>query len=205
MKRLAASRVGVAAMTIVLGALATPALANKAPPQFDPPASPKPPAPRLVIERVDNIKEATLVIPRKYLPAQKNADAAEKADAGLSPTRTVVAGIALALAIGFGGMQLIRRRGGMKTLAAVLLLGGGALALAVTQAQADIPPFPRPKPPPEPQPAPVVPLPIGVPVVVQIVEEGNVIKLIASPEHLRGPQPRPVPPPPPPGAAPEAP
>lgn len=175
-----------------MGTISVAAFANVGPPPDfvrDRPApvpAPQPPPrieARLVIVPTPGAKEARLMIPQNLLDAKAAKDAAKpdgkKADAGLSPARTVVAGVALFAAISLAGMQLIRRRGGSRLMLVALLLAGGGVAAIASNAFGNAAPIPRPKPPlPEPPPALVAP---GVPLIVEYGGNGDTLQLSIDP------------------------
>jgi hypothetical protein len=149
------------------------------------------------------------VIPKNLLPA---GAAKEKADTGLSPTRTAVAGVAISGAFALLGLQLVRRRSGTAGgLSLMLVAGGIGLAAISAAALADIaipgqPRRPRPIPPQDP---PIV-LPEGIPVTISIAADGDAVIFRVAPGQLGEPKqpPKLEPPPPPdglPGAVPGAP
>ncbi|QOV89112.1 hypothetical protein [Humisphaera borealis] len=142
------------------------------------------------IEQVPGLERAKLIIPKKLLPGAKE----EKADAGMSPARTAIAGIAISGAVALLGLQFIRRRSGTPGRSSTLMLvaGGVGLALVSAAAMADIaipgqPRRPRPVPP-----EPPVVLPAGVPVTISVVDTGDEVILQIAPEHV-APTPKPLP------------
>ncbi len=152
------------------------------------PAPPLPPEPKvptypLVIEVSPNVAEAKLVIPRKMLGDLRGELPADQANpitvAGRSRLHTVIAGAALALGLAFSGLWLVRRgRGSGKTfgiaLGAVCLLGVGAAVWADLA-----PPRPRPGPVQAPMRSPRMNN-----VLIEVVEKGDAVKLIVSPDKL---------------------
>lgn len=179
-----------------VGVLVSAASANLAPPRRPdpkpepPPVRVEPVGNRLVVVPTPGATEAKLTIPRKMLdnkPAKEAAKPdAKKADAGLAPGRTVVAGVALFAAISLAGLQLIRRRGGSRLMMVTLLVAGGGLAVIAADALGNGAPFPRPdRPDPFARP-PIEPAIPGVAVVVEVVDDGDVIKLAIDPAHLNG-------------------
>jgi hypothetical protein len=144
----------------------------------------------LTVEVDDRVKEARLQIPANLLPAA-GAAPARGADAGPWHLPTVVAGVALTLALASGGLWLLRRGTARRVAAGALLLGlfamGGAALFA------DIPPGRgRPKRPPAPPgPLPTLLLPADVrlapEIVVEVVEKGDGVKLIVNKAMLGKP------------------
>lgn len=132
------------------------------------PPRPKPlPKGDLVI-RVDNkVKEAQLIVPKKFLQKDKRG-------AWLS-VPTVAVGACLALAFVSGGLWLLRKGNVHKSVATALLLLGIGLAMTSTYAYADRAP-PRPK----------NPLLTGIPIAkdakLTVVEKGDSIQLVVNEE-----------------------
>jgi hypothetical protein len=92
-----------------------------------PPPPPKDPTYPLVIEAYPKVAEARLIVPRKMLGKVKAALDGQETEqrAGLSPTHTIIAGGALAMALAFSGLWLVRKGpGGVRSL--VLLVGAVA-------------------------------------------------------------------------------
>jgi len=150
---------------------AGPALANKA---VRPPVRPQ--APKLVVEVDEKAKEARLIIPQGFLV---NAPA-QPPRGGLGQLPTIMVGVALALALAFGGLWLVRKRGGVAPLllAAVALVGLGGAALF-----ADVRPVKDAR---GPKPRPVGPAVLPVlatlePIRVETVARGDTIRLIIPP------------------------
>jgi hypothetical protein len=125
---------------------------------------------QLVVTTDASIKQARLRIPASALrPGAPGAAPGPRSDAGMSPARTVVAGIALTAAIAVSGLLLVRGRGarGRMLLLAALVASAGVL---LSLASADVPRPPRPAPTP-------ISIPMGglkMPVVVEIVDEGPI-------------------------------
>jgi hypothetical protein len=105
------------------------ALPNEAPPPAEPQAAASEPV-RLIIRKDVGAKTSRIIIPAKFVPG---GVAGEKVGA-LSPTRSVIAGLALSAAI--AGVFIVARRGNRKAVAVVVL--GVIAAGAVTSAVADI-------------------------------------------------------------------
>jgi len=141
-----------------------------------------------VVEVDEKAKEARLQIPRKLLPNQRAALDNEEQDprtgSGVSRLHTIVAGIALALALTLGGLWMVRQGGHFKGHGLALVLGAlaflslGGVVWANAAVPRDIPPAPE-----------KVVLPEGVKgqVVVEVVEKGDAIKLILPPSMLSKP------------------
>lgn len=138
----------------------------------DVPALPRRETHPLVIEADPRMPEAKLQIPRKMLGKVKAALDAADGDTGYAEaprSHTVLAGLSLALAVTFTGTWLVRR-GSMngRTLAAVgglvLFLGVGASLWADR--------------------APARPAPRTNQVIIEIVEEGDSVKLTINNSEL---------------------
>jgi hypothetical protein len=115
-------RLFVAALVLPLF-LATLVCANGGPPrQFVQPAN----TGKVEIRVDEKADQARLVIPRKFLE-QRRADAGigepdkAVADAGRSPLHLAIAGVALSLAVTFGGLWLVRSRGKLGVARTLLL------------------------------------------------------------------------------------
>lgn len=119
----------------VLGLAALALLARPLPAR-----SPMPtPPPRLVIEVDEQAKVARLVIPSKFVTGRpESVPAAPPARSGRLPT--VMAGAALALALAFGGLWLVRRRGAGPGIGVVLVVVA-VLGVAATAAWANLRPL----------------------------------------------------------------
>jgi len=167
------------APVLLLGGMA---YANAAPPRRPPP---KPEGPFLKIEQIPGLERARLVVPRKLMTIDDKGK--EKADAGITPDRTAIAGVAMSAAVGLLGLQFIRRRTGRP--AALLLACGIGMTVLSAAALADIaiPGQPRRERPRPPEP-PLV-LPAGVPVTIEVVARGDEVVLQIAPEQLREPKP----------------
>ncbi|HEX8916036.1 MAG TPA: hypothetical protein VF796_27055 [Humisphaera sp.] len=188
------------AVLLLMTFLSSTALADIPPGPRPVPPPPAPPeaGPSLRVEAQEGMREAKLIIPRKLAQA---GEAKPKADAGgIGGARTAVAGVALAGAVALTGLFLARRRTGggggitgSRTVSSLLLVGSvGCLLLAGT-AMADVAipgqpyrgPARRPQRPEAP-PAPPVVLPgVKVPVVIEWADDGDEVKLVASPEVLK--------------------
>jgi hypothetical protein len=144
--------------------LADKALPNAAPVQSSEPATKKSDPVRLVVKRDRRADVSRIVIPKWCLGAgEQPAGAAAPGEAAAAPpTQSIVAGIALSLAVVAGFFAL--RRGKRKVAAAVaagtLLLG--ALGFWAASATADV------APPPDER---------GPKIVIEIVEEGEAVTL----------------------------
>ncbi len=122
---------------------------------------------KLIVEVNPKVKEPHLIIPRSLANPKK--------EVGLS-TPTIVAGVALTLAMVSAGFWFIRRGPGRTTAAVVVVLS--LFALGVSTVFADI--SPRPKPP--------VNTPVKLPadvnltddVVIEFVDKGDAIRLIVN-------------------------
>jgi hypothetical protein len=137
---------------------------NEAPPREVPAAQKA----KLVVEVDAKAKEPRLIIPRSL------ANPPKKADAGFN-VPTIVAGVALTLAIVSAGFWFIRRGPGRSVAAAVLIVA--LFALGVSALYADIPVKPKPE-----AATTAVKLPANVQlqedVLIEFVEKGDAIKLI---------------------------
>ncbi|MDX1563858.1 MAG: hypothetical protein R3236_00565 [Phycisphaeraceae bacterium] len=172
---------------IVTGAMASGALANVSPPPAPgPPPEPvkkpvkKPAATYPITLRAfpDVMSKSQIVIPRSMLTeVKKNAVKAKRADAGAGMSATVVAGLALSLAIGFGGFWLLRRRNGFGGTGARGLLLAACLVpagfWAGTQLSANV--------------APIRPIPVQQPPlqVQMVVGDGPTIELKLKQEDFK--------------------
>jgi hypothetical protein len=125
---------------------------------------------KLVVEVDPNAKQPRLVIPTALASPPKRADAG----VGLP---TIVAGVALTLAVVSAGFWFVRRGPGRSIAAALVIVG--LFAFGVSALYADI----RVDPPPKPA-AKTVQLPADVQLtedlVVEFVEKGDAIKLIVN-------------------------
>jgi hypothetical protein len=140
----------------------------------DKPAPPpdRPPAPagqkaKLVVEVDPNVKEPRLIIPRSL------ANPPKRADAGFG-LPTIVAGVALTLAVVSAGFWFIRRGPGRTIAAAVVVVS--LFAFGVSALYADIPVEPKPKPPATVK----LPADLQLPedVVIEFSDKGDAIRLI---------------------------
>ena len=140
----------------------------------------------LVIEADDRVRDSRLQIPRNPVGNVGSAAAAGeetsgRADAGRPRLHTIIAGVALSLALTFSGLWFVRHRirfigqSSAVLLAAITLLGVGGVLWA------DIPgPWPRPRPDRFPAPPPA-----SGQVIVEIVDKGESVKLIVNFATLR--------------------
>jgi hypothetical protein len=136
---------------------------NEAPPRDPAPVAQKA---KLVVEVDAKAKEPRLIIPRSLANPPKKASSLN--------VPTVVAGVALTLAMVSAGFWFIRRGPGRSVAAAVVVFS--LFALGVSALYAENPEEPKPRP------ATTVRLPANVQlqedVVIEFVEKGDVIKLI---------------------------
>jgi hypothetical protein len=139
----------------------------------------EPPAPaaqkiKLVVELDANAKQPRLVIPRSL------ANPPKKAGAGLN-VPTIVAGVALTLAMVSAGFWFIRRGPGRSV--AMIVVFVSLFALGVSAVYADVGPGPRPRPPLPPAAA-AIKLPADVQltedVLVEFTDKGDAIRLIVN-------------------------
>jgi hypothetical protein len=173
--------IGVLTVLSVLAAARTSARANEAAP---PPDKPSPPAAvPLVIVLDDSAKQPRLEIPRKVLSSLKASADGQEGDGrrveALPVLHTIVAGVALSLAFTLGGLWLVRSRRRFTGTGAALLLAALTLTVAggVLWANVPAPPPPRPADPG---------IPLADKATVQVVDQGDAIRLVASPKQLAG-------------------
>jgi hypothetical protein len=102
------------------------------------------------------------------------SDEPAAAEAPRNPNHLMAAGVALTLALGLGGVWLVRRPGRAATRGLVLLLAAGGTLVASTVGWANVPP---PVPPPQPPKREVVALPIAF--------DGNVTLEFAGRDAIR--------------------
>lgn len=136
------------------------------------PAPDKPDQKQLLLSTDGNAKEAHLRIPASALKPGAQPGSQPHSDSGISPMRTVIAGIALTAAITMSGLLLVRGRGRRR----VLLLAGLAAGAGVlgSIASADIA-RPRPRPPEKSESVLVIPASgLNMPVVIDIVDDGPI-------------------------------
>jgi hypothetical protein len=150
-------------VALALLACGSAAWADKAAPA--PPSGAAPVPPRLVLTAVTKEQGSKLTIPMRLITAAMD----KRPRASISPTQTVIAGLALSasltmLGLGWSGRS---RRGPMALAAAALAFAG-----VVGVASADEAPAPAPKPLKL-----VVDQPNGVPIVIEIAGDGNVVNL----------------------------
>ncbi|MDZ4819695.1 MAG: hypothetical protein SGJ20_12055 [Planctomycetota bacterium] len=94
--------------------------------------------PQLVVTRDAKATESVLTIPAKFLKdAAKSTEAEKQSDAG-QRQRTIVAGIAMSLAV--GGLFFVRRGSKRTRIASVAVVGVAAALAATNLLMADIPP-----------------------------------------------------------------
>jgi hypothetical protein len=163
------------------------------------PVPPNPNAVNFVIQFDDKVSEAKLVIPKQFLAPKAKADLGTDDGtgiAGASKIQTIMAGLCLALALGFGGLWMVRHRGQVSGRALGLLLGAvGFLALSTT-GWADFAPPVKKGTVPAPVPFPV-PANLNGKVLIEVVEKGDTVRLIINRNQMGqffGPVPQPVPP-----------
>jgi hypothetical protein len=136
---------------------------NEAPPRDPAPAAQKA---KLVVEVDAKAKEPRLIIPRSLANPPKKTSSLG--------VPTIVAGVALTLAIVSAGFWFIRRGPGRSIAAAVVVVA--LFALGVSALYADIAVDPKPRP------ATAIKLPANVQlqedVIIEFVEKGEAIKLI---------------------------
>ncbi len=140
----------------------------------------EPPAPaaqkvKLVVEVDANAKQPRLVIPRSL------ANPPKKAGANLT-VPTIVAGVALTLAMVSAGFWFIRRGPGRSVAAAVVVVS--LFALGVSAVYADLGPGPGPRPPLTPRAPAAIKLPADVQltedVLVEFTDKGDALRLIVN-------------------------
>jgi len=165
---------------VLFGAL-SPVRGNEAPP----PRPGEPKAAKLVVVVDERVKEPRLVIPRSLMGDKKSA---------WLEMPTVVAGLALTLALVSGGVWLVRR-GTSRNVAAVAL-ALSVLALGATALFADVAKPPPPKVTPVTLPASVV---LSDKIQFEFVDKGDEIKLIVGKDMVKSeakpeakPNPKPV-------------
>jgi hypothetical protein len=130
---------------------------------------PKEPTYPLVIEAAPKAQEARIIIPQKMLGKMKaglDHDGSDASVAGSSRLHTIVAGSALALALAFGGLWLVRR-GPTGTRSLALLFGAIAFFGIGATLWADLRP----------------PVPVGNrtdKVIIEITDKGDEVKVIVN-------------------------
>ena len=177
----------LAALALLLAA-ASPAFADIALPK-KPATDPNEirrdlPTARMVIERVEGLREARLQIPRSRLQEMGLAagiEAGGAQPAAFKSAGTIVGGVFISLAVVLTGLLLVRSRRGLRVgraAAAVALCACAAGAAAVvTYANVAPPPGLRPQDPGTLVRA-VTGAPLSGAIRVEVVDEGYVIKLL---------------------------
>jgi hypothetical protein len=178
----------LAAVAVLLAA-AAPAFADIALPK-KPAADPNEirrdlPTARMVIERVEGLREARLQIPRSRLQEMGLAavsDAGGGQAASLRSAGTVVGGIFISLAVVLTGLLLVRSRRGLRVGRAatslVLCACAAGAAAVVTYANVAPPPGLRPQDPGTLVKAVTAGAPLSGSIRVEVVDEGYEIKLL---------------------------
>lgn len=138
----------------------------------------------MTIERVEGLREARLQIPRARLKELKVAagiEAGGAQSASFKSAGTVVGGIFISLAVVLTGLLLVRSRRGLRVgraaAAVVLCVCAAGAAAVVTYANVAPPPGIRPQDPGSLVKA-VTGAPLSGSIRVEVVEEGNEIKLL---------------------------
>jgi hypothetical protein len=174
------------AVLLLMTFLSSTALAD-VPPYRPPPPKPHV-GPTLQVEAKEGMREAKLIIPRKLAQA---GDAKPKADAGgMGGARTAAAGVALTGAVALTGLFFARRRTAGRSMVSLLVVGSAGCLLLAGTAMADIAipgkpyngPARRPQPP---EPPPITVAGLKVPLVIEWTDEGDTVRLVASPEVLK--------------------
>jgi hypothetical protein len=137
----------------------------------------------------DTVQEPRLEIPKDLLPGGLREQPAPRRGADAGPWRlpTVVTGLALALALGSGGIWLARRGSG-RSLAAVLMLSLFLVGVSALWADVPVGPWPwsrgRGGAPPLRAPPVQRVLPAGIKltdkVAVRVVDTGTTVKLVVN-------------------------
>jgi hypothetical protein len=146
----------------VVNVFADRGLPNQGPPPK--PASATSEPVRLVVKPDRTAKTSRIIIPAKFLPA---GVAGENVGA-LSPTRSIIAGVALSAAI--AGVFIAVRRGHRVGAVAATILGT-LVFIAAASAIADVPVTPEER--------------LGPQIVVEVVAEGDEIVLVQAPNFGR--------------------
>ena len=142
------------------------------------------PTARMVIERVEGLREARLQIPRSRLQEMGLAAGIEAGggqSASLKSAGTIVGGVFISLAVVWTGLLLVRSRRGLRVgrAAAGLTLCACAVAVAAVTAYANLAPPPGLRPQ---DPGTLVKAVTGAPlsgaIRVEVVDEGYQIKLL---------------------------
>jgi len=172
------SRRASLALAFAAGILITTAFANKALPDLAPPPDGSDGnGVNLVVKRAPRASVSRIVIPRKLLAAAKRAEdgaaapnaAAPREDgAAAPPTQSIIAGVAISLAIVAGFLAFRKKKPALGIAAAAGALLIGALGIWAASATANVPPpVDRPEPP----------KPVATKIMIEIVEEGDAVVL----------------------------
>jgi hypothetical protein len=171
--------IGVLAVLAFLVSARASVRANEAAPPPDKPSLPA--AVPVVIVVDDSAQQPRLEIPRKVLSSLKASADGEEGDtrraAILPQLHTIIAGVALSLALTLGGLWLVRSRRRFTGTGAALLVVTLAVAAGGGALWANLPP-----PPPMPDPG----IRLADKATVQIVDKGDAIRLIVSSKQLTG-------------------
>jgi hypothetical protein len=135
--------------------------------------APEKAVPELAITADGSTKVAHLRLPKSVIQSLANPQNAPHADAQLSPTRTVVAGVALASALAISGLFLARGRGGRGRIAIVCAIVS-AIGVLTTMAIADVPPFNPNTVHHRPSRYPAAGDQVTVPVIIETAEDGQI-------------------------------
>jgi hypothetical protein len=173
--------VAASALVLMCGvALANKALGDLAPPQPLPDS-------KLIVTVDPNAQKARLILPDEGAfgaPAPPEAPPGADKGAFWSPTRTMMAGLCLSLAI--VSLVFVRFTSGGARMLMIGIVGASALGLGAA-AWADIPsPFPRPRPQPQPQPINVATKLAEGPVTIEYTGKQGEVRLILTAKSLGG-------------------